>query len=137
MDYTAVCIGGSQDGSLITADRPRVIVAVPEKLNAASVFSADVLSYKPIKHEHYRAEQLDYGDRKRREIVLVEESLSMRQAFGMLLDAYTGSHIPVKSSRKEAEPSEVDALVGKIKMLEVVVKAQSVIIQDLRSEYGT
>lgn len=130
--YTAVCIGGSADGAVLTVDHREVFVRVPEPLTSF-IADPEPLIHRTMRTDRYRAERFAISDGKPPIYVLVHEDLTIRQAFDQMVDAYTGCHAP-KHSSKQAEPSEVEVLMRKIRTLEVMVRCSLTVIRKLRKE---
>ncbi len=131
MHYTAICIGGEADGRMVDGKGPSVHIPLVEPLSLAPAADVEI---KPSRYQTYYAHGLT-PDRGKPIHVLVHSGMSLRQGLEQLIDGYAGSHIPKNSGRK-AEPSEVDALVARIRFLEELSRGQGEIIRDMRARLG-
>ena len=92
VEYTAVCIGGGQDGRLVTSNRSH-LQFMKSPPPSPAVWPAGVGEQPEamkFESEWYRTEQFDLGDKNRPETLLIAGEVSTREAFGLLLDCYTG-----------------------------------------------
>jgi hypothetical protein len=133
--YTAVCVGGENDGNVITADHYEVIVPIIEPFSVKAMLEHPAPTHSRKTSDLYRLERLHCIDNREPFALLIHQELSVRDAMYLLADAYTGAHIPKNSTRK-AEPSEVDVLTGQIRYLQAIVGCQQQIIRSLREETG-
>jgi hypothetical protein len=107
--YTAVCIGGTADGRMVTSDLNRLHFPVHNPMDLRPVHHTACESHL------YRVERFTCNDGMPPKSVLIHDEISIREAFNLLTEAYAGRHIPKHS---EAESRRLKGMEQKIDALE-------------------